>query len=313
MTRLANVWVFSDMDNRYPELLAGAAALGETVSAVVVGTKADAAPLFAQGATAVYTIAPEDGYMVEDYAPTLAGLVSESAAPAAVLLGATKRGKVIAAKLGVALKAAVINELNAIDAADGALVAGHMVYGGLAAGTEKVATPIAVFTVSAGVFEPLPEDASRSGAVTAVAAVAPEKRVKRLERRPKQSSNVELAKARRIVSVGRGLKAEADLQMVRDLAAAIDAEVGCSRPVAEGENWLERERYVGVTGVMVKADVYIALGISGQIQHMVGANGARTIVAVNKDKNAPIFQYADYGIVGDIYKVVPALTAALKN
>ena len=312
MTKFANVWVFSDMGNRYPELIAGASTLGENVSAVIIGTEADAAPLFAQGANAVYAIAPEDGYMVEDYAPTIAKLVSESAA-SALLLGATKRGKVIAAKIGVSLKAAVINELNTLDASGDALVAGHMVYGGLATGTEKVTTPIAVFTVSAGTFEPLAEDASRTGTTTAVAAVAPAKRIKCLERRPKQSSNVELAKAKRIVSVGRGLKAEADLQMVRDLAAAIEAEVGCSRPVAEGENWLERERYVGVTGAMVKADVYIALGISGQIQHMVGANGARTIVAVNKDKNAPIFQYADYGIVGDIYKVVPALTAALKN
>jgi electron transfer flavoprotein alpha subunit len=76
---------------------------------------------------------------------------------------------------------------------------------------------------------------------------------------------------------------------------------------------LERERYVGITGVQVKADVYLALGISGQIQHMVGANGSKTIFAVNKDKNAPIFQFADYGLVGDIYKVVPAMTALLKK
>ncbi len=102
----------------------------------------------------------------------------------------------------------------------------------------------------------------------------------------------------------------------------LNAEVGCSRPIAEGENWMERERYIGVSGVLLKSDLYLTLGISGQIQHMgisgqiqhmVGGNGAKVIVAINKDKNAPIFNYADYGLVGDIYKVVPALISQLNR
>ena len=133
------------------------------------------------------------------------------------------------------------------------------------------------------------------------------------ERRSKTASNVDLGKARRVIGIGRGLLAKEDLQMVWDLASALDAEVGCSRPIAEGEHWMDRERYVGVSGVLLKSDIYLALGISGQIQHMVGGNGAKTIIAVNKDKNAPIFQYADYGLVGDIYKVVPLLTELLKR
>ena len=101
--------------------------------------------------------------------------------------------------------------------------------------------------------------------------------------------------------------------MIRELAGVLGAEVGCSRPIAEGENWMERERYIGVSGVQLKSDLYLMLGISGQIQHMVGGNGAKVIIAVNKDKNAPIFNYADYGLVGDIYKVVPELTKLLKR
>ncbi|HAL6189404.1 TPA: hypothetical protein H6T47_000258 [Escherichia coli] len=93
----------------------------------------------------------------------------------------------------------------------------------------------------------------------------------------------------------------------------LEDEVGCSRPIAEGENWMERERYIGVSGVLLKSDLYLTLGISGQIQHMVGGNGAKVIVAINKDKNAPIFNYADYGLVGDIYKVVPALISQLSR
>lgn len=125
-------------------------------------------------------------------------------------------------------------------------------------------------------------------------------------------AQVNLAAAKRIVSVGRGFKSEADLQMARDLAAAIGAEVACSRPIAEGNGWLPRDRYVGVSGAHVAPDVYIALGISGQLQHTVGMNESKVVVAVNTDEHAPIFAGADYSIVGDVYSVVPAMTAAAK-
>lgn len=85
-----------------------------------------------------------------------------------------------------------------------------------------------------------------------------------------------------------------------------------TRPIAEGEGWMSRERYIGVSGAMLKPELFIALGVSGQVQHMVGVTGARTIIAINKDKNAPVFRYADYGIVGDLYEVVPQLVELLK-
>ena len=100
--------------------------------------------------------------------------------------------------------------------------------------------------------------------------------------------------------------------MVEELAGLMEAEVGCSRPVAEGMNWLPKERYIGVSGAMLKPDLYLALGISGQVQHMVGVNQAKAIVAINKDKAAPIFSQADYGIVGDLYKVLPSLIEKFK-
>lgn len=129
----------------------------------------------------------------------------------------------------------------------------------------------------------------------------------------KQSNTVDLDKAKRVVSVGRGIGNKENIALVSALCQAIGAELACSRPVAENEKWMEHERYVGISNLMIKPDLYLAVGISGQIQHMVGANGAQTIVAINKDKNAPIFQYADYGIVGDLFKVLPALTAALSR
>ena len=99
--------------------------------------------------------------------------------------------------------------------------------------------------------------------------------------------------------------------MARDLCDKIGGGLGCSRPLTEGVNWLPTEVYVGVSGLMLSPKVYIAAGISGQMQHMVGCNRATTLFAINKDKNAPVFKQCDYGIVGDIYKVLPALIEAL--
>lgn len=113
------------------------------------------------------------------------------------------------------------------------------------------------------------------------------------------------------MACGRGFGSEEDLQLARDLAAKLGAELACSRPLAEGVDWFPREAYVGVSGAVVSPKVYVAVGISGQMQHMVGCNGADVIVAVNKDKNAPVFKACDYGFVGDLKTVLPALTAAL--
>lgn len=120
-----------------------------------------------------------------------------------------------------------------------------------------------------------------------------------------------LPSAERIVAVGRGIAAEEDLQIARSLAAALGAELACSRPLTEGEGWLPRDRYIGLSGQYVAPELYVAVGISGQVQHTCGMTDSAVVVAVNNDADAPIFQVADYGIVGDLYDVVPAITAAL--
>ncbi len=121
-----------------------------------------------------------------------------------------------------------------------------------------------------------------------------------------------ISEADRAVSVGRGLKEEGDLEMIRTLAGEMGAVVGCSRPVAEGRGWFPLDRFVGISGQKFKGSLYLALGISGKIQHLRGIAGAGTIIAVNSDPQAPIFPNADYGIVGDLYEIVPLLIEALK-
>lgn len=312
MSKLPTVFVVSAKADRLADLVSGAAAFGETVTVVFVGDASEAGDVFGLGANTLCTIARQDGVIFEDYAPSIARVIQDAGGKALVLLPSDRRGKAMAAKLGVVLKAAVINEVSAFDLGGG-VAARHLVYGGLAVGDETSATDVTIATIGSGVFEPQAPSGGKSGEQKQADFIAPAHPITLLETKPKAGSSVDLGKAKRVVGVGRGFSQQADISLAQDLAAAIDAELGCSRPIAEGEHWMERERYVGVSGQTLKTDLYLTLGISGQIQHMVGAADSKVIIAVNKDKNAPIFKYADYGIVGDLYKVVPAVTKALKG
>ena len=129
---------------------------------------------------------------------------------------------------------------------------------------------------------------------------------------PRVKGDVDLPSAKRIVSVGRGIKEEKDLEMVRELCSLIDAELGCSRSIYEAESWLPKEALVGISGSTVVPDLYLTLGISGQAQHMVACDGATTIMCVNTDPYALIFEHSDYGSKGDLYTVVPRMIEYFK-
>lgn len=311
MSKLANVWVFSDNVERYAELMAGARLWGEQVHLIVQGNEQvnQVKPL---GADEIVVLEATSGLQrVENFAETITALIQEHTG--LLLMPATKRAKSLGARLSIQLNAAMVNDATSVTLDDGSLFAEHRMYGGLAFGKEKIKTTQAIITLAPGVLEPVEANASHTCPVVSAPYIAPHHEIMCQERRAKSVSSVDLSKAKRVVGVGRGLVAQNDLDMVHQLASVLGAEVGCSRPIAEGENWMERERYIGVSGVLLKSDLYLILGISGQIQHMVGGNGAKVIVAINKDKKAPIFNYADYGLVGDIYKVVPALIEHLSR
>lgn len=312
MNKLSNVWVFSDVSARLSEVVGVASELGEKVSALVIGSAEDVALAFSYGADEVFHLGDMDSStIVENYTKTIASVICADE-KSLVLMPGTRRCKALASLLGVELNAGVVTEVTEIVVDNDSVKCKRMVYGGLAIGEEAVKSNVAIAVVAGGAFTTLEADSSKIGEAKEVPFIVSANAIKCIERRPKESSSVDLNKAKRIVAIGRGIKKQEDIKIAEELCAVLEAELGCSRPIAEGEKWMDHERYIGISSVMAKPDIYFAIGISGQIQHMVGAKDSQVIIAVNKDKNAPIFDYADYGIVGDLYTIIPAVVKALK-
>ena len=296
MSKLSTVWVLSDMTSRLPELIGGAQTLGEHVNVIALDDT-QTTQAFQLGANQVIQLSGKpDDRIIEDYADTVVDVIKQHGDTGLLLLPNTRRGKLLAARLGARLQAAVSNDAATVVIEDNKPVIKHMVYGGLAFGSETLSSSFSIATVATGTFDSASSNASLSGTAQVAQWIKPKQSVVRTSVQQKAGNSVELDKARLVVSVGRGIGSQENIAIAKALADSIGAEIACSRPVAENEKWMEHERYVGISNLMIKPELYLAVGISGQIQHMVGANGAQTIVAINKDKNAPIFQFADYGL-----------------
>lgn len=307
MSKAANVWVLSDNINRFEDVMGGAREFGEKVICFVMGNKSDAKRVFALGADEVLLM--KECEVFENFALSVARELDNKTG--IVLMPNTKRCKVMASILGAKLNAGVSTEVNEVIVNDG-VECKKMMYGGLAASVEKINSKIAIIVVNSGAFAPTKANFPSDKEARELEFIEPKSAIKCIKKLPKTASSVDLNKAKRIVAIGRGIAKEEDIAIARELCEIIGAELGCSRPIAEGEKWMEHERYIGISSVMPKPDIYISVGISGQIQHMVGVKDAGKIIVINKDKNAPIFDYADFGIVGDLYKVIPLLISALK-
>lgn len=308
---LNNVWIITDDQKTVAELCSGGRQLGMQVSVVLLGIQNQEEEAIASGADQVYVFGqPGESVMIEAYSEPIATLLREESADL-VMINNSVQGKLLAGRIASQLGTSALS-VSGLTVEDGSVIAKRMVYGGAAIRTEKALSETVVVTVGSGVFEAMPKDTARQGKVINVNPVAGDSGIRVLETRAKQGELVNLSAAKRVVGVGRGFAKEEDLKMAEEVAALVGAEMACSRPIAEGEKWMSKERYIGVSGVFLKPDIYIAMGISGQIQHMVGVNQAKTLVAINKDKNAPIFKHADIGLVGDVYKVLPQIIEKLQ-
>ena len=187
------------------------------------------------------------------------------------------------------------------------MISTRLVYGGSAIKTEKSPLP-AVAIMNAGVF-----DASASSGVPEILELegSAQDGLELVGTSALETSTVNLAAAKRVVGAGRGLVSADNIPALEKLAEILGAEIGCTRPAAEEENWFPKERYIGVSGCMIKPNFYLAVGISGQIQHMVGVNQANVIFSIDKNENAPIISQSDYSLIGDVGCVLPALIEQL--
>jgi electron transfer flavoprotein alpha subunit len=253
-------------------------------------------------------------YTPDGYVAALTALVNAES-PALVVLPHTYQTRDFAPRLAARLDRAIATDCVGIKAGSGAAVFVRQMFQGKVNADvvlEGPAPHLVTFQISAFRGDAVKKGASAAPVRTVAASVDPAAIRQRPEapfREAKQA--VDLSEAERIVAVGRGIKAPEHIALAQQLAEALGAEVAASRPICDA-GWLPMERQIGSSGQTVAPKLYLALGISGAIQHVVGMKGARTIVAVNKDPEAPIFEVADYGIVGDLFEVVPAMIAALK-
>ncbi len=294
------------------ELITAARALGEP-AAVVVGAPGTAAPLIdglkAAGAAKIYVAESDDvdKYLITPVVDVLAALV-ESNAPAAVLLAATADGKEIAGRLAARIGSGLL--VDVVEVKEGA-VGVHSIFGGAFTVEAKANGDTPVITVRAGAVEAEPTDGAGEQ-VSVDVPVPAENATKITAREPAVAGDrPELTEATIVVSGGRGVGSAENFNVVEALADSLGAAVGASRAAVDS-GYYPGQFQVGQTGKTVSPQLYIALGISGAIQHRAGMQTSKTIVAVNKDEEAPIFEIADYGVVGDLFKVAPQLTDAIK-
>jgi electron transfer flavoprotein alpha subunit len=313
------ILVYSEQADTALELVSAARVLAPqldlTVSAAVLGTDAAAAAaaLAAHGAAPVYVCseAALEGLDTAVVAQALAYIV-EQAGASVVLLGSTRRGRELGGRLAQRLGAGCVTDAVSLAVEDGLLMAGRYNLGGATVQTEAITTPVQVVAVMPKIFEAGEPGAGGGDAVVALSPGLGAPAVTVVDRRPKEGQAVDLAAAARIVGVGRGLAKRDDLPLGEGLAAALGAELACTKSLADF-GWMADDRIVGLSGAKTAPDMYLAVGISGQVQHTVGIAQARIIAVVNQDKDAPIFALADYGVVGDLYQLVPALVERLKS
>ncbi|GLW62499.1 electron transfer flavoprotein subunit alpha [Actinomadura rubrobrunea] len=294
------------------ELLTLARRLGEP-AAVWVGPGYEGAKdkLAEYGAAKVYVAADEEltSYVVAPKAALLAQLV-QSASPGAVLVSATGEGKEVAGRLAVKTGSGVLTDV--VDVAEG-FVGEHSIFGGAIIAHAKVTKGTPIIAVRPNAIAPEAAPAAPAEEQVSVTLSDADKAAKIVERVVQEKGErPDLTEAAIVVSGGRGVGSAENFKIIEDLADALGGAVGASRAATDA-GWYPHQFQVGQTGKTVSPQLYIAVGISGAIQHRAGMQTSKTIVAINKDPEAPIFELVDYGVVGDLFQVAPQLTEEIKK
>jgi len=254
-----------------------------------------------------------DNFKAEEYADIIENIVKDTKIET-VLIGSNKNGKELASRLAGKINAGCVIDCTDVYLKDKKLTVERVVYSGNAITVEQFNSKPEIVTIPPKVFDPLPKDEKRKGEVTKKKFDFEKSTSKILNVQDMKTGGVNVEDAEIIVSCGRGFKNKDDIKLIQDLADVLKGKtVGCSRPISADLKWLSEDHWIGLSGHKVKPKLYIAAGISGQIQHIAGMRDSGIVVAINKDPEALIFKSADYGIVGDLYEVLPKLTNAVKQ
>jgi len=301
------------------EAIAAAQQMAGPVKVAVPGVSLGPVTAELAAADVLEVIALEDPalaeYTADGYVQALSGLINTEA-PDHVLFAHTYQTRDFAPRLAARLDRAIVTDCVGVKRGEGRSIFIRAIFQGKVHGDVMLEGPAAhVVSFQIGAYRP---DAVKKGSAAApIRTVAGSIDASKIRQKPEApfreaKQAVDLSQAERIVAVGRGIKGQEHLAVAQALAQALDAELAASRPICDA-GWLPMERQVGSSGQTVAPKLYLALGISGAIQHLVGMKGASTIVAINKDPDAPIFEVADFGIVGDLFEIVPAMINALKE
>ncbi|MCE8425769.1 MAG: electron transfer flavoprotein subunit alpha/FixB family protein [Candidatus Methanoperedens sp.] len=305
------IFVFSEDNETAFEILSEANKLADSskskIAAISFGGTED--DYIACGADIVFSIniEPHEDSVVEGIS-----VLIDQYKPETLLIGSTKFGREVAPGIGQRFGAGCATDCIDFSKDNENLTVKRLVLGGRFITTQRFLRKPQIATVPPGRFEKN-INKSRKGEIIKISFKPAKTRVQVMETKKKVPQEMKIEEANIIVSAGRGLKKKEDLKLIEALANVLGGAMGCSRSIAADLKWLPEEHWIGLSGHKVNPRLYIAIGISGQVQHIAGIRDARTIIAINKDPNAPIFKSCDYGIVGDLYDIVPRLTEILKK
>ncbi len=306
--KLKSIFVIGDNISQIPALSSEAKKIAEKVIAIVFGDEEYAKSEKIFGSDKVIYCPLDTKFSAEDFSKIIAELIKKEE-NSFIFVTNTILGRELAGRIATFLDTSVFSNINEIEIQDEKLVFKHTVYGGIAIRKIKFLTSYGVVTVNDGVFD-LDTSLEIANNFEKIEK-KPENALKLISKDIKPEISVNLAVAKKIVDIGRSVGTIEELEKFKKLAALIGAELGCSRPVAENNKILPKSQYIGITGVQVKPDLILTFGLSGQIQHMGGINKSKIIISINKDKAAPIFKSCDFGLIGDMNKIVPKLIEKL--
>ncbi|MFN0173243.1 MAG: electron transfer flavoprotein subunit alpha/FixB family protein [Saprospiraceae bacterium] len=285
--------------------------LGTSCIALTLGATKDAGELGRYGATKVLNISDPsfDTFDSQSSASAISEVAKGNNATV-VVLSHTSTGKSVAGRVAIRLNAGLVSGVNSLPTTNGAaLRAKKSVFSGKAIAEYEISSAVKILSLMGNAVKPETLGSTVSVETVSVASTKGRIRVKSVKT---QEGTVPLPEAEIVVSAGRGMKGPENWGMVESLAATLGATTACSRPVADA-HWRPHHEHVGQTGIAIRPNLYIAIGISGAIQHLAGVNNSKVIVVINKDAEAPFFKAADYGVVGDLFEIVPRLDEAFKK